>query len=111
MSTETPAGVESTGTTDAQTARVERRALRAGVFGVDAVGCKHRYSRRRDTVYVTRDGALEHVEELNGRDPADWIDYVRFKRGWVDQWFHEELGPVAALQRLSNAVDDATEGV
>lgn len=110
MSISTSNRHERGGTTDESTFTDERLAMQAGVFAVDAEGRKHRYSRARDTVYVTRDGELEHVERLTGRDVDEWLAYVRFKVGLVDEWFHESLTAVDVAERLSDAVAAASGG-
>lgn len=52
-------------------------------LGTDATGADHYFSHPRRTIYVVdADGAVEHVEDLGGRDPAEWVQYVADARGW-----------------------------
>jgi len=83
-----------------------------GIFGVDAEGYDHRYSRVRDEVYRTRDGELERVVDLEGRDIEDYITFVAAEVGWADEWFFESgnVG-IAGARRLADARDRTrTEG-
>lgn len=93
MSIQDDTGVESTGTTD-ETATDEpavapRLALATGIFGVDAEGYDHRYSRARDEIYRTRGDRVERVVDMTGQSIATYIEFVASEVGWVDQWYFE----------------------
>jgi len=84
----------------------EDLALMTGIFGVDAEGYDHRYSRVRDEVYRTRDGELERVVDLEGRSVEQYIEFVAAEVGWADEWFFESgnVG-IAGARRLADARD------
>jgi len=83
-----------------------------GIFGVDAEGYDHRYSRVRDEVYRTRDGELERVVDLEGRSVEQYIEFVAAEVGWADEWFFESGAcGIAGARRLADARDRTrTEG-
>jgi hypothetical protein len=77
-----------------------------GIFGVDAEGYDHRYSRVRGEVYRTRDGEVERVVDLEGRDIEDYITFVAGQIGWADEWFFESgTCGIAGARRLADARD------
>jgi len=104
---------ESAGTTEGRTATEtetdavdEELVFMTGIFGVDAEGYDHRYSRVRDEVYRTRDGNLERVVDLAGRDVREYITFVARSVGWADEWFFETgTCGLKGAQRLADARD------
>ena len=77
-----------------------------GIFGADAEGYDHRYSRVRDEVYRTRDGEVERVVDLEGRSVEQYIEFVAAEVGWADEWFFESgTCGIAGARRLAGARD------
>jgi hypothetical protein len=105
MSTQTPTGQESAGTTDAPTTDPNPKAP---VFGVDRRGQLHRYDTRADAVVVTDEVEITHVEHDVARsEVATWISYVGRERGWVDVWWDDDA--TDALGRLGAAKQAAAQ--
>jgi len=117
MTTNAAAGHQSSATTertaDEHSSDIdEDLVFMTGIFGVDAEGFDHRYSRVRNEVYRTRDGEVERVVDLEGRDIEDYITFVAAEVGWADEWFFESgnVG-IAGARRLADARDRTrTEG-
>lgn len=92
---------------------IETRADQAGAFGVDAGGYIHKYHQPTNLLVVEDpDGDVAYARTLTPDQitkPTDggWIQWVRDNRGWVDQWFDEDVGLFEATARL----EDATNGV
>jgi len=74
----------------------ERTAVRPTYFdlGTDTEGAHHTYCTLTDEVHVVQDGAREIVQELDGRDIDDWMDYVQQERGWSRKLYGVSLGEV-----------------
>ena len=82
MSIHTTSGLESSGTT-ATLARDLGDDIESATLGTDAEGFDHHYWRGADCVVVYDHDGVDHVEHLDGRVLADWVDYVRHERGWT----------------------------
>ena len=90
MSTENATGQEPAGTTDESTTTIAADASELPVFGVDAEGRLHRYSRAAETVVVTDDEHTvlrEQPDVSRDRVVAEWVPFVGHDCGWVDHWF------------------------
>jgi hypothetical protein len=111
MTIDTPTGVQPSGTTERTDTDHTDEAdadlvFMTGIFGVDREGYDHRYSRVRNEVYRTRDGEVERVVDLEGRDVEDYITFVAGQIGWADEWFFESgTCGVAGARRLADARD------
>lgn len=83
----------------------------AGVIGVDQNGIAHRYSRGRNTVYMTRNRQCVRVERLDEYDGDidDWIDFVESDVGWRDIWYSDGVSGVFALAARLESARDSTE--
>jgi hypothetical protein len=112
MNADATTGVETSGTTEgrinSETDDIdEDLVFMTGIFGVDQEGLDHRYSRVRDEVYRTRDGEIERVVNLDGRDMQEYIDFVATEIGWADEWFFETgTCSVQGAQRLGSAREE-----
>jgi hypothetical protein len=53
-------------------------------LGVDADGCWHTYRTDTETILVTDETGIRHVERLGGRHVSDWVAFVEDRRGWQD---------------------------
>lgn len=88
------------------------------VFGIDAVGREHRWSRHFDRIVVTNAaGEVVHTEAVtddremtlraNATDRpfdvpktvADWVRFVDDEIGWVGTWLDAETAPEATERR------------
>jgi hypothetical protein len=108
-------GVETSGTTEGRADTEhdvdEDLVFMTGIFGVDAEGYDHRYSRVRDEVYRTRDGQLERVVDLESRDVEEYIEFVAGEIGWADVWFFETgTCGIQGAQRLADARERTRNG-
>lgn len=94
---------------------IETRADQAAAFGVDAGGYIHKYHRPTNLLIVEDpDGDVAFAKglsptQLTADGPAGWISWVRENRGWVDQWFAEDVGLFEAAARLEDAKNGVTE--
>jgi len=71
-------------------------------LGRDAEGGRHHIDPLTQTVYVLDDG-VAHVESLDDRPVADWIDYVAAARGWADCRYERDASDLATW--LADAVE------
>jgi hypothetical protein len=111
MNAYTTTGVETSGTTEGGTDTEhdvdEELVFMTGIFGVDAEGYDHRYSRVRDEVYRTCDGDLERVVDLEHHDVQEYITFVERSVGWADEWFFETgTCGIEGAQRLADAREE-----
>jgi len=94
METTDSAGDESTGTTV--------RSDLPPAIGVDAEGlvhhCASKFARR---VYLV-DGTGEVVDDyhMDSRSRAEWVAFVRERRGWRDCWHDERVPPAELPTRI-----------
>jgi len=72
------------------------RLNRPYCLGTDAEGATHHHSPYDDRVVVVGpDGAIEHVETLDGRDIDTWVAFVRDRRaGWRNLNLRDNYGEI-----------------
>jgi len=58
------------------------KQINSAEVGVDQDGFHHHYWRGADTLVVYDDSGVDHVEYLEGRLLADWVEFVDGERGW-----------------------------
>lgn len=97
MSESTTRREKRAGTTDDST------DLPRGLIGIDAEGARHEIDPMTRTVFVHREGHVEHTEELGERDVTEWVAFVDERRGWDDLRYVDD--PLAGL------VESVTEAV
>jgi len=77
-----------------ETLTTEERIGDLPSLGRDAEGARHHIDPLTQTVYVL-DGGVDHVETLDGRPVADWVDYVAAERGWADCRYERDASDLA----------------
>lgn len=100
-------------TNDAATQeRTDRPRTLPGVFGIDQAGYRHRLDRCAATIYVTRGGEVDRVEQLGAEDldrALDaWVQFVDEGRGWIDEWLDAD-DVLEATRRHEAALDAAAQ--
>lgn len=61
-------------------------------IGTDADGRVHYYNPSKDRVLVAEDGDVVDVQDLDGRTPTEWANYVARERGgWQTLGIFEHL--------------------
>lgn len=61
-------------------------------LGSDGSGGSHYWSRIAGTVVVVRNGRIERRQDLDGRQLAEWINYVGAERGWEELRYVDSFG-------------------
>jgi hypothetical protein len=59
-------------------------------LGVDRNGRWHTYRTTDETILVTDEAGLQHVERLDGRPVRHWVAYIDDGVGWQD---HPDASP------------------
>jgi len=78
--------------------------LPLGLIGTDAEGATHEIDPADRTVYVHRDGDVEHTEALDDQPVMDWVAYVESERGWDDlRYVDDPLGGIPSAVKEARA--------
>jgi hypothetical protein len=86
---------ESTTQREKRAGTTDRTDLPRGLIGVDAEGARHEIDPTTRTVFVHREGDVEHTEALGERDVSEWVAFVDERRGWDDLRYADD--PLAGL--------------